>query len=529
MERFSLLFKNIGAWVSRMTPSQVMMLLGVVAGSIVGIILVVGWLNAATYSTLYANLDESEAGEIVAYLNDNKIPYELSDGGRTISVPSSEVYQARISLASDGLPTKGSIGYSLFDKNNLGMTDFLQNLNFRRALEGELTRTIMQLSEVKAARVHIVMPKERLFKEDKKETTASVLLKLTGKGLSKQQISGISHLIASSVEGLMPENIAIVDYDGNLLSKSQKADAIAGLTSSQLDVRKQVETYLEEKAQSMLDDVLGTGKSVVRLTADLNFQQLEKTSETFDPNSPSVRSEERTSTANSTSDKAEETSESSEEGNSETTITNYELNRTNEHLIEAVGSIDRLSLAVLVDGVYQPVDNGSGETEMVYQPRPQDELDRLAAIVKNAVGFDQDRNDQIEMVNLAFDRQNFQVEQDALDAIYTRDFYFEVAKKVGYFLLIAFLFLYLKKKAKKLMASLGKLMPDSNRRVSAVGSTKQASSSPSTASGGNEEYEEALPRRELEQQRPRLVDEMQETAKGKPDEIAKVIRTMMVD
>ena len=172
MERFSLLFKNISAWVSRMSPSQVMMLLGVVAGSIVGIILVVGWLNAATYSTLYANLDESEAGEIVAYLNDNKIPYELSDGGRTISVPSSEVYQARISLASDGLPTKGSIGYSLFDKNNLGMTDFLQNLNFRRALEGELTRTIMQLSEVKAARVHIVMPKERLFKEDKKETTA---------------------------------------------------------------------------------------------------------------------------------------------------------------------------------------------------------------------------------------------------------------------------------------------------------------------------------------------------------------------
>jgi len=524
MERFSLFFKNIGAWVSRMTPSQVMMLLGVVAGSIVGIILVVGWLNEATYSTLYSNLDESEAGEIVSYLNDSKIPYQLADGGRTISVPSSDVYQARISLASDGLPTKGSIGYSLFDKNNLGMTDFLQNLNFRRALEGELTRTIMQLSEVKAARVHIVMPKERLFKEDKIEATASILLKLTGKGLTKQQISGISHLVASSVEGLQPEYISIVDYNGNLLSNSQKTDAIAGLTSSQLDVRKQVENYLEEKAQSMLNDVLGTGKSVVRLTADLNFQQLEKTSEIYDPNSPSVRSEERTTSSSTTSDKADEVSESTEDGNNETTITNYELNRTNEHIIEAVGSIDRLSLAVLVDGVYQPVENESGETEMVYQPRPQNELDRLAAIVKNAVGFDLERNDQIEMVNIAFDRQDFQVEQDALDAIYTRDFYMDIAKKVGYFLLLAFGFLYFKKKAKKLMASLGKLMPETYKRASTSSTSKQPA-----PTGGGEEYVDEAPIRELEQQRPRLVDEMQETAKGKPEEIAKVIKTMMVE
>ena len=519
MEQFSLFFKNIGSWVSRMTPSQVMMLLGVVAGSIVGIVLVVGWLNSVTYSTLYSNLDEGEAGEIVSYLNDNKIPYQLSDGGRTISVPSSNVYQARISLASDGLPSKGSVGYSLFDKNNLGMTDFLQNLNFRRALEGELTRTIMQLSEVKAARVHIVMPKERLFKEDRKETTASILLKLRGDGLTKHQINGISHLVASSVEGLSPDNISIVDYNGNLLSNGQKSDAIAGLTSSQLDVRKQVETYLEQKAQSMLNDVIGTGKSVIRLTADLNFRQLEKTFESYDPNSPSVRSEERTIATSSTSDKADEASESSEEGKNETTITNYELNKTNEHLIEAVGSIDRLSLAVLIDGIYEPVENENGETTMVYQPRPQDELDRLAAIVKNAVGFDQERNDQIEMVNIAFDRQDFQTEQDALDAIYTRDFYVEIAKKVGYFLLLVFAFLYFKKKAKKLLAAIGGLMPPP---------AKLSTSSYQNVSTVEGEDIEEPPPTEMTQ-RPRLVDEMQETAKGKPDEIAKVIKTMMVE
>ena len=157
-----------------------MMLVGVVAGTIVGVVLLVGWVNNVTYSRLYSKREESEAGEVISYLNDNKIPYKLEDGGKSIEIPADDVYKTRISLAAEGLPRAGSIGYSIFDKNNLGMTDFLQNLNFRRELEGELTRTIMQLSEVQAARVHIVIPKDRLFREDKKEATASVLLKLKG-------------------------------------------------------------------------------------------------------------------------------------------------------------------------------------------------------------------------------------------------------------------------------------------------------------------------------------------------------------
>ncbi len=202
MGRIGQYFKNLMDYVGRMTPSQVMMLLGIVAGTIVGIVLVVGWLNSVTYARLYSDLDQSEAGEIVAYLNDNRIPYQLSDGGSSVEVPSGDVYRTRIALASEGLPRTGNMGYSIFDENNLGMTDFLQNLNFRRALEGELTRTIMQLNEVQAARVHIVMPKERLFSRDQKEATASVVLKLKGStGLSKRQIKGITHLVASSVEG----------------------------------------------------------------------------------------------------------------------------------------------------------------------------------------------------------------------------------------------------------------------------------------------------------------------------------------
>ena len=293
MEYLTKLFKNIGSVVSQMSPSQVMMLLGVIAGTIIGGTYVVGWVGDTTYSTLYSGLDEAEAGEVVTYLSENKIPYQITGNGRTIEVPSSDVYQVRLSLASQGLPRGGNIGYSIFDQNNLGMTDFLQNLNFRRALEGELTRTITQLNEVQAARVHIVMPKERLFKEDQKEATASVVLKLSGLGLSKQKVNGISHLVASSVEGLKPANITILDYNGNLLSSGQKNDEVAGLSSSQLEANKQVEQYLENKAQTMLDGVLGLQKAIVRVTADLNFQQLERTSEIFDANSPSIEVKKR--------------------------------------------------------------------------------------------------------------------------------------------------------------------------------------------------------------------------------------------
>ena len=258
MESLKEFLKNIGQVVARMTASQVMMLFGILAGVIVGIVIVVGLVSDVTYSRLYSNIDEAEAGEIVNYLNDNKIPYRLSDNGGSIEIPSSDVYRTRISLASDGIPRSGNIGYSIFDQNNLGMTDFLQNLNFRRALEGELTRTITQLSEVQAARVHIVMPKERLFREDKKEATASVVLKLRGNAdLAKRQVAGIAHLVAASVEGLKPSNIAILDYDGNLLSSGQETDPIAGLSGTQMEVRKNVEQYLEDKAQSMLNGVLG--------------------------------------------------------------------------------------------------------------------------------------------------------------------------------------------------------------------------------------------------------------------------------
>ncbi len=517
MERVKGFFKNLIAYIGRMTPSQVMMLLGVAAGGLGGVILLVGWVNDITYATLYSNLDESEAGEVAAYLTDHNIPYRLGDAGRTVSVPADQVYDTRITLASEGLPRSGTVGYSIFDQNNLGMTDFLLNLNFRRALEGELTRTIMQLNEVQAARVHIVMPKDRLFKQDQKQATASVVLKLeAGGGLSQRQLAGITHLVASSVEGLTVDNITIVDYDGNLLSSGRQADPVVGLSASQLEIQQQVERYLEGKAQTMLDDVLGGGKSVIRVAAELNFQQLQRTSETFDPDRASIRSEEHVRTSNSSSDKVDEANESAEDGSSETVITNYELNKTVEHIIHAVGTIERLSIAVLVDGIYTPMEGTGGETELIYQPREQDELERLAAIVRSAVGFDIERDDQIEMVNIAFDRQNLEDEQDRLDAIYVRDLYLDIARKVGYLVLAALLFLFLRKRLRRLFVTLNQLVPPPSRTAQPATREQQpvAATEPPV-------YTETRQRS--------MINEMQDAAKEKPEEIARVIRTMMVE
>lgn len=516
MEPLKGVFKNATDFVGRMTPSQVMMLFGVVAGTIVGVIFLSGWLKDINYARLYSNLESAEAGEIVNYLNTNNIPYKLSDNGGSIEIPSDQVYKVRISLASQGIPKAGNIGYSIFDQNNIGMTDFLQNLNFRRALEGELTKTIMQLSEVQAARVHIVIPKEHLFKEDKKEPTASVVLKLRNRaGLSKPQLAGISHLVAASVEGLNPKNISIIDYDGNLLSGGRDNDQLAGLSSSQLEVRQNVEKYLEDKAQSMLDGVLGPGKALVRVTADLNFQQLERTSESYDPDKPSVRSEEKTTNSSSSTDKTDQAKDSKQDENSETIVTNYELNKTVEHIINAVGTIQRLSLAVTVDGTYQTPKEGTESTERVYQPRSQDDLDRLAGIVKNAVGFDAQRTDQIEIVNVPFDHEQVEVDRQALDNMYQREMYVDIGKKVGVVLLVILALLYFKRKSKKLFAALSRILPP-----------------PSAAGGGSRRV--AAPVEEVqaivaEARKPRLVDQMQVMAKERPEEIAKVIKTMMIE
>ena len=528
MEYLKQVLTNISAMVRRMSISQVVVLVAITVGIIVGIVTVVGWLGDVQYQPLYSDLDPAEAADVTRYLKERNIRYKVSGGGTTVEVPEADLYEARMGLASEGLPNSGTVGYSIFDKTNLGMTDFLQKLNYRRALEGELSRTISALSEVQAARVHIVIPEERLFSEQQKETTASVVLKLRHSGgLSKAQINGITHLVASSVEGLAPENITIVDYNGNMLTARRGRDEMASMTATQLEMTREVERGLEDKAQTMLDQVLGPGKGIVRVSAELNFQKYSKSSETYDPNMVAIVSEQRTEGSNSASKKSAENAEDRQDDRSEVTVTNYEVSKTVESLQEAVGTIKRLSVAVLLDGTYKMIEGTGGKQEMIYEQRPQEEIDRLSGIVKNAVGYSSDRNDQVEIVNIAFDKTYLTEQQESLDQQYSRDFYYDIGKKVLVVAALILAFLYLRRRLKKFFAGLSRVIQPIARPTPTPYRSVSVSSPPEAQDMTPQEFE--VPEISSDKRQIKLVDRMQKVAKEEPEEIAKVIKTMMVE
>ncbi|TKJ42224.1 flagellar M-ring protein FliF [candidate division LCP-89 bacterium B3_LCP] len=380
----------------RFSATQKITLISLSAATVAVIIILMIWANRPQYTILFSNLSSTDAAKIRDQLQDEKVNYQLRDGGSTILVPKDRMYDLRLQLASEGVPSQVGTGYEIFDRTNLGMSDFVQKLNYKRALETELARTVSSLSEVDQARVHVVMPEPALFREDEKQTTASVVLKLRGRSrLREEQIRGINILVARSVEGLDAENVTILDSHGNLLSGWGSPDPMLGLTSTQMELQQKVESQLASKTQSMLDGVLGPGRSIVRISSELDFQTIERTSETYDPESSVVRSEERTESS-SKGTGAPQTKE-------ENTLSNYEINKTVERLVNSGGSILRLSVAVMVDGIYSQAEDGS----MEYAPRADEEMTSLENMVKGALGLREDRGDVLEITNIAFDRETF--------------------------------------------------------------------------------------------------------------------------
>ena len=381
----------------------------VILAVVVGLIYLIFSSNAsADYAVLYNDLSAQDAGKVAEKLKESKIPYKLDDGGNTILVPKDQVYETRIQLASEGLPESDMVGYEIFDNTNLGMSDFVQKLNYRRAMEGELARTINTLEEVKSTRVHIAIPEKALFTEDQKEPTASVTLQLKpGKTISNASILGIQNLIAKSVEGLNPDNVTIVDNRGKIISQeSIDKNTIAGLSANQQQLQMQTDQYLTQKVQSMLDNVLGTENSSAKVTSDLNFTQIEKTITDYDPNRQVVRSEQNVSEKSQASDtlKFPPVSSSRDQSN---TITNYEIPQSVERIVSEVGNINRITVSVLVNGKTQIIDKNGTKT-LEYTPRTQEELEQLTLAVKNAVGFDPLRNDQVSVLNVPFDNTYYE-------------------------------------------------------------------------------------------------------------------------
>jgi len=375
-------------------------------------ILVVVLMNSvkstADYSVLYSDLNPEDAAKIVENLKENKVEYELKDGGETILVPKEKVYEMRVELAGQGLPASSTVGYEIFDKSNLGMSEYVQKLNYKRALEGELARTINSLEEVKSTRVHIVLPEKALFKEDQKQPTASVTLQLKpNKTMSQATVAGIQNLVAKSVEGMQPDAVTVVDHKGRIISTEPiDKSSIAGMTAAQHQQQIEVEQYLSQKVQSMLDNVLGAENASVKVTADLNFTQIEKTITDYDPEKQVVRSEQNITEKSQSTDSLSYPAVNMAKDQSNV-ISNYEISQSIEKIVNEVGNIKRLTTSVLINGTTKIVDK-NGKKVIEYTPRTKEELQQLELAVKNAVGYDPNRNDQISVLNVPFDNSYYE-------------------------------------------------------------------------------------------------------------------------
>lgn len=392
-----------------LTPSKRLSILVVAVITLISIVVFVAFVNQKEYKPLFSNLSIEDAGEIVAVLQEKKIPYKVSSAGDSILIPVEYVSKLRLDLAVSGLPRGGGVGFEIFDSNNFGVTDFVQKLNYQRALQGELSRTITGLDEIQYSRVHIVIPKKSLFVEKQAKPTVSVIIKLkTGRRLRASQVEGIASLVAASVEGLSPEDVMIVDSGGNILSAFKSGSQLSKRTDSQMEFQRNVEKNLADRIQTMLEKVVGEGKVVARVSAKLDFRVMEKTEESYDPEEPVVRSLHRRSEKSSTSDRGGESTVSLTSGQStksygtdhektDETI-NYEINRVVSKTVMPVGTVEKLSMAVLVDGVYNKNDKGVEE----FQPRSKKEMETLERLVKRSVGFDAERGDQIVVTSIPF-------------------------------------------------------------------------------------------------------------------------------
>jgi flagellar M-ring protein FliF len=401
-----------------LSPGKRMLIAGVAFLSAVAFAVLIFAVNRTDYRPLFTNLTAEDAGEIVKKLKDSKTPYQIMADGKGILVPSDKVYEMRLSLASEGLPQGGGVGFEIFDRKNFGMTEFVQKLNYQRALQGELSRTISQLTGVEQARVHLVIPEKSLFKENEKPATASIVLKMkSNRDLRDNEVQGVVHLVAASIEGMDPEHVTVLDSRGKILSKGGSSDPAARMTASMQDTQRVYEKNVEERIQTLLDRIVGSGKSVARVTAAFDFKQVERVDEKFDPETIAVRSEQRSEEkgASSTSiagvpgvqtnlGKAAPKTGSSGGGSKNDETLNYEVSRSTSKTIEPVGTLSKISVAVLVDGKYEmPAAVKDGQVAKAkYVPRSPDELQKIETLVRSAIGYNSERGDQLSVQNIPF-------------------------------------------------------------------------------------------------------------------------------
>ncbi|MDB5528581.1 MAG: fliF [Devosia sp.] len=425
--------------------------------------------STPTLAPLYTGLSLEDSSAIVTELQTLNVPFELRGEGDTILVPRDQITTLRMNLAGSGLPTKGQVGYEIFDQQGtLGATSFVQNINNVRALEGELARTIGSLARIKTTRVHLVLPERQLFSRTTKEPSASIVVGVRGE-LSAGEIRAIQHLVASAIEGMSPNRVSIVDDAGTLLASGTEDGATGALSGEAAEKTLGYETRVRTRVEDMLTNVVGAGRARVEVTAEIDFNRSTVTSESFDPESQVVRStqtSESENLANGTDGQVSVANElpgasgtpaaagATEKGTSSQEVVNYEISKKTETAVTEAGNIKRLSVAVVVDGVYTTDAAGAP----VYTPRTADEIAQLLTLVRSAVGYSEARGDSVEVVNMQFaDRP--QVAGDGTDAAsglldFTRDDIMNGAQMaVTLLIALALVFFVMRPLLKKALAS----------------------------------------------------------------------------
>lgn len=461
-----LLLDNAKNYISSIPKNRlylyIFLFVAIVGGSIIGL----SFLQKENFQPLFSGLAVEDASMIVAKLKEQKVPYKLGLGGTTIYVPKEKVFDLRLVLASqNALPGNSGVGFELFDKTSYGMTEFMQNINYKRAIQGELARTINQMPEVKTSRVHIALPERTLFYDREKEVTASIFLKLKpGKNLPKEQVAGIVQFVAGSIEGLKAENITVIDSSGKILYKSGDSNSPIVLSGQQYELQKNVEKRLEESIQSMLSTFLPASRSIVRANIELNLRKVEVVEEEYNPEkavvATSKKSKEMTANksvkaggvpgvaSNSPSAQAKDVSkdnqDKSKESEREEEHKTYELSKTMRKIVEPYGDIKRLSLAVVVDGKYEKIKGQKGE-ETKYIPRSQKELNDIKNLVARAVGYNEERGDKLEIVSAPFETESAVDEKGFMESSNKKEILYDVGKYVFYLAILLSVFMFVVK------------------------------------------------------------------------------------
>jgi flagellar M-ring protein FliF len=429
--QFREFFKNLG-------PTKRLSIVAVSAIGLITLLTMIFMASGKDYVPLFTNIPGDQVTTIISKLNEKNIPFQLRDEGKTVAVPKELLHSTQMTLMSEvGSPKMGSIGLEIFEKQDFGINSYAQKINYQRALQGELMRAINTLTAVKQSKVILALPAKKTFLEEGGTPTASVVLELhQGKELAPEQIRGIRYLVANAVEGLDADRVAVLDERGKVLTR--KSDGSTGGSDELMDLKTKVESDLQDRIESILSKVVGHAKVIAKVDATLNHRIVSSVEESVDPDKTAVRSqmnEEESLDGARTNPAGVPGSRSNLPGaedagqvgfkqdvKKEIKTTNYEVPKTVRNIREAAGNLERISVAVVVDGVLQTTTKEDGTTESKYVPRSAEELQKYESLVKNAIGFNAARGDNVKIENIQFQAEDFSESEKLLTSLERKKF-----------------------------------------------------------------------------------------------------------